>query len=231
MVKRWSGSITLLLSAAVSLAGSAVLGQDDQPSSPTPPDQVATAVEGTSTLVGEAAAGMTTVDGAIVRVRDNVLITIEESSDPRASGRGVITLDFDAYPDADGRPGASQVRSGEMRLVNDAGAWSGRFAGSLANGAFVQTYWLEGSGAYEGFSYAVTAGGNGPVWRTRGLIFPGGLPVLDDGPRLPLDGPAIDLPTASAVATLARAGDARLGADHGVDRITQPRTAAGDVQP
>ena len=231
MVKRWSVSLALCLAAVGALAGSAVLGQEGQPGSPSPADQVATAVEGTSTLVGEAAAGTTTVDGAIVRVRDSVLITIEESSDPRASGRGVITLDFDAYPDADGRPGASQVRSGEMRLVNDAGAWSGRFAGSLVNGAFVQTYWLEGSGAYEGLSYVVTAGGNGPVWRTRGLIFPGGLPALDDGPRLPLDGPAIDLPTASAVTALARAGDARLGADHAVDRLTQLGTAAGDVQP
>ena len=231
MVKRWSISITLCLSAAVALAGSAALGQDAQPGAPTPVDQVATAVEGTSTLVGETAAGTTTVDGAIVRVRGSVLTTVEESSDPRASGRGVITLDVDAYPDADGRPGASQVRSGEMRLVNDAGAWSGRFAGSLVNGTFVQTYWLEGSGAYAGFSYVVTAGGNGPVWRTRGLIYPGGLPTLDDGPGLPLDGPAIDLPTASAVARLARAGDARFGADHAVDRLTQLGTAARDVQP
>lgn len=105
--------------------------------------QAAVGVNGTSTLVGQAMPGTTTLDGLIVRVRDNVLVTMEESSDPRVSGRARITVNFDAYPDETGLPGVSQVRFGEMRLENDEGAWEGRFAGSLANGGFVQTYWLE----------------------------------------------------------------------------------------
>ncbi len=122
MVKRWSISITLCLSAVVALAGSTALGQDEQPSSPTPADQVATAVEGTSTLVGEAAAGSTTVDGAIVRVRDNVLITMEESSDPRTSGRGVD------HPRLRRLPGCRRA--------------PGRRAGALGGDASGQRRWL-----------------------------------------------------------------------------------------
>lgn len=231
MAGTWSRSIVLCLSAVLALGGPAALGQDEEPGRPAVADQVATAVSGTSTLVAEADAGTTTVDGAIVRVRGSILVTLEQASDPRVSGRGTITLDFDAYPDGAGRPGASQIRYGRMRLANDGGSWSGRFAGSLVNGGFVQTYWLEGSGAYEGLSYVVTAGGNGPVWRTQGLVFPGELPSLGGGPRLPIDGPSIDLPTASAGSALAVSGDARLGAEHHVDRLAQLGTAARDVQP
>jgi hypothetical protein len=162
------------------------------------PNQAAVSVSGTSTLVGEAAPGTSTLEGAIVHVRDNVLLTVETSTDARASGRALINVNIDAYPDADGTPGATQVRFGSMRLVNDDGAWAGRFAGSFANGGFVQTYWLQGEGAFEGWSYVVTAGGNGQVWRSQGLIFPGRLPPLGAGPRLPIDGLERDRPTASA---------------------------------
>lgn len=182
--------VVLTMAALFALSGPALARAD-------PADQAAVAVSGTSTLVGEAAAGTTTLDGEIVRVRDNVLVTLESSSDPRASGRAIISVNIDAYPDPDGQAGASQVRFGTMRLVNDAGAWAGRFAGSMAGGGFVQTYWLEGEGGYSGYSYVVTAGGNGQVWRSQGLIFPGRLPPLGGGPSLPIDGPERELPTAS----------------------------------
>jgi hypothetical protein len=158
---------------------------------------VATAVVGTSTLVGEAKAGESTFEGGVLRVRDNVLVTVEDSSDPRVKGRATITVNYDAYPDELGMVGASQVRYGQMRLQNDEGAWSGHFTGSLANGGFAQTYWLEGEDAYEGLSYVVTAGGNGPVWRSQGLIFPGGLPPMGKGLTLPIEGPQRQSPTAS----------------------------------
>jgi hypothetical protein len=194
-----SASLALALAALASLAGTAVLGQssgDDETRDRAARDQAAVAVTGTSTLVGQASPGTTTVDGSIIRVRDNVLITVEESSDPRVQGRTTIKVNFDSYPDEAGLPGTTQVRYGEARLENEAGAWTGRFAGSLTNGGFVQTYWLEGEAAYEGLSYVVTSGGSGNVWRSQGLVFPGDLPPLGVGNRLPIDGPDLELPTA-----------------------------------
>lgn len=163
------------------------------------PSQVAVSVNGTSTLIGESTPGTVSVEGDVVRIRDNVLLTLEAATDDRASGRATITVNIDAYPDPSGLAGASQVRFGTMRLVNGHGAWSGRFLGSLANGGFVQTYWLEGEGAFDGLSYVVIAGGNGPVWRSQGLIFPGRLPPMGGLPRLPIDGIDRDFPTASGV--------------------------------
>ena len=201
MVKNRSFSVAVAICVLTTLPAAAALGQSGDGSTgdrDASVEQRAVVVNGTSTLLGEADAGTTAVDGSIIRVRDNVLVTIEASSDPRVSGRATITVNFDAYPDQSGLPGATQVRYGEARLENDSGVWSGHFAGSLAGGGFVQTYWLEGEGAYAGLSYVVTAGGSGNVWRSQGLIFPGGVPPLGKGNRLPIDGLRPDLPTAWA---------------------------------
>jgi hypothetical protein len=203
MVKTRSVGAVLTLCLLTALGGTITLAQSDgsgQPGADPSSSQSAVSVSGTSSLVGEASPGTASLDGNIIRVRDNVLVTIEESSDPRVSGRATITVNFDAYPDQTGMPGSTQVRFGEARLENDEGSWSGRFAGSLANGGFVQTYWFEGDGAYEGLSYVVTAGGNGNVWRSQGLIFPGDIPPLGKGNTLPIDGLDLDLPTAFALA-------------------------------
>ena len=133
----------------------------------------------------------------MLRVRDNQLATVEASSDPRVAGQATITVNYDAYPDETGFPGATQVRYGEMQLVNEDGTWVGSFAGSLANGGFVQTYWLEGTGAYEGLSYVVTAGGLGNTWRSQGLIFPGAIPPMG-GTSLPVDAISLELPISFA---------------------------------
>ena len=60
-----------------------------------------------------------------------------------------------------------------MRLVNADGAWEGRFTGRLNEAGFTQTYWLLREAAYEGLTYVMTAGGNGPIWASSGLIYPG----------------------------------------------------------
>jgi hypothetical protein len=201
MVKTRSIGVALAACVAVGLGGTATLGQpggDSVPDGAAGLDQSAVAVTGTSTLVGQSDPGATTLDGSVIRVRKNVLITFEEATDPRVSGRATITVNFDAFPDQTGLPSSTQVRYGQARLENDFGSWSGHFAGSLANGGFVQTYWLEGEGAYEGLSYVVTAGGNGNVWRSQGLIFPGEVPPLGKGNMLPIDGIGVDLPTAEA---------------------------------
>jgi hypothetical protein len=198
MVKDRSAWTALMVGALTALGGTPALAQES--GAPAPEggalaEVQAVAVNGTSNLVGQEDPGTTVYDAGIVRVRDNRLVTVELSSDERVSGRAVINVNFDAYPDQSGLPGATQVRYGRMRLENGDGAWEGHFSGSLANGGFVQTYWLEGSGDYEGLSYVVTAGGNGSTWRSAGLIFPGDIPPMGGGNSLPLDAIGRELPT------------------------------------
>lgn len=193
MVKDRSARAALMVGALLALAGTPALAQDGE--APAPGQGVqAVSVSGTSTLVGQEDPGTTVFDAGIVRVRDTRLVTVEQSSDERVAGRAVITVNFDAYPDQSGLPGATQVRYGRMRLENEDGVWEGHFGGSLANGGYVQTYWLEGSGDYEGLSYVVTAGGMGNTWRSAGLIFPGDIPPMGGGNSLPLDAIDRELP-------------------------------------
>lgn len=202
MVKDRSARAALFFGALLAFGGTAVLAQPDQPEPPAREVmQQAVPVAGTSTLVGQLSAGVTALDGAIIRVRGNELVTVEESSDPRVSGRALISVNFDAYPDPSGIPGATQVRYGEMRLQNEDGAWSGHFTGSLGGSGFLQTYWLEGEGAYEGLSYVVTAGGSGNTWQSAGLIFPGEIPPMGTSISLPVDAIPGDIPAAWAPAS------------------------------
>ena len=208
MVKDRTARVALLASALLAFGGTTALAQDDgAPDDGAPAPEAAPTAEGqavgvvgTSTLVGQESPGTTEMEDRVIRVRDNILVTVEESSDPRVSGRATITVNFDAYADQSGMPGTSQVRFGQMQLENDDGTWTGHFTGSLANGGFVQTYWLEGAGDYEGLSYVVTAGGNGNTWRTSGLIFPGEIPPMQGAITLPTDSLGPDLPTATAPA-------------------------------
>jgi len=161
-----------------------------------PEPTVAVSVRGTSTLVGLLDAGSTVVEDGVVRTRDSVLQTVERSSDPRVSGEATITLDIDAYRGGEGTSFGGQVRYGRMRLENEDGAWEGDFTGRLSASGFLQTYWLAGEGAYAGWSYVVTAGGNGDVWFSDGLIYPGAVPAASALEGLPIEGPARDLPSA-----------------------------------
>ena len=53
----------------------------------------------------------------------------------------------------------------------------------------------EGEGDYEGLAYVVTAGGNGPIWQSQGLIYPGRIPPMGGTPVFDLDGPGRVAPT------------------------------------
>lgn len=201
MVKDRSARVALCFGALLAFGGTATAAQEA--AEPSAGEQAAeplaaVSVQGTSTLVGQRSPGVVALDGSVFRLRGNELTTVEASSDERVSGQAVITVNYDAYPEADGTVGATQVRYGEMQLVNEGGSWEGTFSGSLANGAFVQTYWLEGTGEYEGYSYVVTAGGMGNVWRSQGLIFPGALPPIGSTVSLPIDSIDIDVPAAIA---------------------------------
>ena len=197
MVKDRMARAALFFGVLLAFGGTSAMAQSE-PAEPPEPEvsQQAVPVAGTSTLVGQLSPGVTALDGAIIRVRGNQLVTVEESSDPRVSGQATINVNFDAYPGPDGIPGTTQVRFGQMRLVNEDGAWSGRFSGSLGGAGFLQTYWLEGEGAYEGLSYVVTAGGNGNVWQSSGLIFPGDVPTVGAGNSLPIDAIGDERPAA-----------------------------------
>lgn len=199
MVKDRTARVALFFSMLLAFGGTSAMAQSE-PAEPAEPEvlQQAVPVAGTSTLVGQLSPGVTALDGAIIRVRGNQLVTVEESSDPRVSGQATINVNFDAYPGPNGIPGTTQVRFGEMRLENEDGAWSGRFTGNLGGAGFLQTYWLEGEGAYEGLSYVVTAGGSGNTWQSSGLIFPGELPPMGTSVSLPIDAIEGDLPVASA---------------------------------
>lgn len=185
MTRRWQLTMGLSLAALLVLPGGGASGQS--PDAGLGPGAVS--VQGTSTLVAQIEPGDTTLVGGVLQTRGTVLVTVEEASDPRASGRATIRLDVDTYPDAAGTPIGLQVRFGWMRLENAAGAWEGRFTGRLTSRGFTQTYWLIGEGAYEGLTYVVAAGGNGPVWQSAGLIYPGrppsGTPASPDEPAIP----------------------------------------------
>lgn len=188
--RRRLGSL-LIATALATLPGSAAMAQDVPPVGAS-----AVQVSGTSTLIGELSLGTLSSAEGVISVRGNVLATIEQSSDPRVAGRAMIVVHFDAYPDAQGRVGATQVRYGSMRLENDDGSWSGRFTGRLIDSGFLQTYWLAGEGGYEGLSYVVTAGGSGQTWQSSGLIYPGDIPPMGPGRAFGIDGPSRDLPVA-----------------------------------
>jgi hypothetical protein len=162
--------------AAVGLAAVLVMATAVGAAEAEMPPGVAVEVTGTSTLIAEEASGTTSLEDGVARQRGAVLITNEESSDPRVSGRGTIMLNVDAFTDPEGNLGTVQVRYGTMRIENEGGSWEGSFAGRLSNGRFIQTYWLRGDGEYEGLTYVVTAGGDGPVWVSEGLIYPGAPP-------------------------------------------------------
>lgn len=183
--------LAILTATLLVISASGVSGQEADAGTSS-----AVSVQGTSTLVGQLSPGEATMVDGVISVRDNVLVTIERASDPRVSGRAVITVNFDAYPGTDGQPGATQVRYGSMRLENEGGTWSGRFAGRLTDTGFSQTYWLEGDGEYAGLSYVVTAGGSGSVWSSQGLIYPGRIPPIGSNHSFSVEGPARDRPAA-----------------------------------
>ena len=195
MRRMWLGA-SALASAAMMLGGTIVAAQGADADATVP---TAVSVTGRSTLVSESAPGTATIEDGVAHQRGAVLITAETSSDERVEGQGTITLNVDAFTGADGVLGSSQVRYGTMRIENEDGSWEGSFAGRLSNGRFLQTYWLRGRDAYAGLTYVVTAGGDGPVWASEGLIYPGSPPP--GTPLGPIDPatPAGDPPLASAI--------------------------------
>ncbi len=107
--------------------------------------------------------------------------------DPRLTGAVTTVGHMDAFPQADSDEWV-EVWWGDLRVVNEDGAWSGTSSGSLDSAQPVETrttlYQLTGEGAYEGLSallFETTTIGSEPY--IFGMVFPGSLPPrsLDTG--------------------------------------------------
>jgi hypothetical protein len=100
----------------------------------------------------------------------------DTANDPRMSGTGTGAWEYDAWTLSGGIPGAL-VQWGEVRLVNDGGAWEGRLTGTYsADHGDTITIWYTGTGGYTGLAAFELITGRGP-WTIDGLIFPGTPPT------------------------------------------------------
>jgi hypothetical protein len=145
-------AVGAVVACALAVAALPVLAQDDA----TVPGG-ATAVTGTASGIPAGTGSSEDIDG----VHESRAVGYEavfEASDPRATGRGTMTMDADAYPNAD--PVAErgpELSWGTIRFENDDGAWDGGWAafglGTAASG--VSEFWFAGEGAYEGYTLAL----------------------------------------------------------------------------
>jgi hypothetical protein len=104
------------------------------------------------------------------------LACTERANDPRVSGDVTGTFDFDGWGGSvsDG----AEVFSGTVRLVNDGGAWEGRYTGIYTSETGdLWSIWYTGTGAYAGLSYYEWIEEPAESWfhfyPVKGLIFPG----------------------------------------------------------
>ena len=105
---------------------------------------------------------------------------IERANDPRVSGDAKGPFDFNGWGGSvsDG----AEVFSDTIRLVNDGGAWEGRYTGIYTSETGdLWSIWYTGTGAYAGLSYyewiKEPVGSLMDFYPITGLIFPGTLPT------------------------------------------------------
>jgi len=104
----------------------------------------------------------------------------EQANDPRVSGHATGTFDFDGWGGSVNN--GAEVFSGTIRLVNDGGAWDGRYSGIYTNKTGdLWSIWYIGTGAYAGLSYyewiEEPLGTFFTFYPITGLIFPGTPPT------------------------------------------------------
>lgn len=108
-----------------------------------------------------------------VHSRGGTTVMLLESDDPRVAGTMRETWDHDRWGTAsDG----ALVESGTATLTNPAGTWVGTFSGVYTSATTdVVTWWLVGSGGYEGLSlFRWVIGSGSGSWSA--LVFPGSPP-------------------------------------------------------
>jgi hypothetical protein len=125
-------------------------------------------VRGTEVVSGIVSGPITTEDG-VRQMRGLTATSIDTMDDPRVSGTGAIVGNYDAYGDVG-------TQWGTYRLENADGAWEGTWRGAIwsRGGGTEHTWWLTGSGAYEGLTYYAYVNSS---LRVEGIIFPGEAPT------------------------------------------------------
>ena len=149
---------TAILALLLGTLATAAMAQDDEPS-PDPGDFVF--VEGRET--NQSCAGAACIARQVV-------------SDQRVSGRVDVGLDLGCSDEM------TCWMGGELAISNDDGTWHGRWIGfinddSPGGRSHDIMQWLEGSGAYEGWSYvAVLTDFDRAGTDVRGVLYRGDLP-------------------------------------------------------
>jgi hypothetical protein len=178
MRRLWAAGAVMLMCAAllIGLTGGALLAASP---SPMPAGVDSTFVTGTEECTF--GLGTATEDiGGVEHYRDATATCTHEASDPRVTGLATYTWGGDFWP-------SGGVQWGAGSIANEGGTWEGTWSGVLVSeeaGGDVITFWLKGTGDYEGLSYYYRTSGRGP-WDVIGLIFPGDPPVpaiVEDAP-------------------------------------------------
>jgi hypothetical protein len=108
-----------------------------------------------------------------------ILTCTDTSNDPRVTGPVTYSWNYDMWG---GGMEFAHVQWGSGRLENAGGAWDGTLTGSFStkNGDVI-LFWFEGTGGYEGLSYAMWAvlptAEAGWTYPVKGLVFPGSPPA------------------------------------------------------
>ena len=120
-------------------------------------------------VVSDIVSGPITTDDGIRQMRGLTATSTDTMDDPRVSGTGSIVGNYDAYGDVG-------TQWGTYRLENADGAWEGTWRGVIwsRGGGTEHTWWLTGSGAYEGLTYYAYVNSS---LRIEGIIFPGETPA------------------------------------------------------
>lgn len=160
-------ALTMLaaLAIAVPLAGGTRRAPEMDPSS-------VLSVSGATEVIRESE-----LDGVLER-----LVRVD-ASDPRVRGEARQVMNIETAPTV-----GLQRSTGLMRLENEWGAWEGAIHGArYPDGSELEYGWLEGHGAYDGFSYFhSTRGHTAETGRTvEGAIWPGEPPSAPDPSSLP----------------------------------------------
>jgi len=130
------------------------------------------------------AAPATTYVNGVMQLRGATRHCRYDGADPRFSGLSDIVVNADCYSD----DSSKCVRWGTERIPGPDGDWAGTYAGgSIGKGSGWRGNFqiLEGSGAYEGWTYVVyqdLAALGGQEWVFDGLIYHGPPPPI---PPLP----------------------------------------------
>jgi hypothetical protein len=159
----------------------------------------ATVVKGTESCDFETKGTVTPV-GETSEYRGAVLTCTDTSNDSRVSGPVTYTWAYDGW-----EQGAT-VQWGTGRLENAGGAWDGTMTGSYSNAnGDLLLFWFEGSGGYEGLSYAMWAvlppAAVAWTYPVRGIIFPGSPPAPKPASAVSAAPGAMPTPTAAPAAS------------------------------